>query len=99
MPPRYQEDFLPLALRHARYEAPHRTSPFCWLETPRGRVAHAGRDRLCEWAAEAFAYDDLSNDRAAKEAIVRLANAEPWKPPLSLVAFHVPKPGLSGSLT
>ena len=92
MPPRYQEDFLPLALRHARYEAPHRTSPFCWLETSAGKVPKAGRDRLCEWAVETFA-----GDEPAKQAICKFANTMPKKPPMSLVAFRVPKAGITGT--
>lgn len=35
--------------------AGHRSSPFCWLEYPDGRIeAQGGRDRLCEWAASKF---------------------------------------------
>ena len=52
----------------------------------------AGRDRLCEWAVETFA-----GDEPAKQAICKHANTMPKKPPMSLVAFRVPKAGITGT--
>lgn len=33
----------------------HKTSPYCWLETPDGkRHGIGGRDKLCDWALKTF---------------------------------------------
>ena len=74
-------------------QSDHKTSPFCWLETTSGKVPKAGRDRICEWAAETFVGDD-----ATKKKIVAFANTMPKKPPSNFVAFHCPKPGITGTL-
>lgn len=91
--PQYKEEFCPKAVKFAGHQSDHKTSPFCWLETTSGKVPKAGRDRICEWAAETFVGDD-----ATKKKIVAFANTMPKKPPSSFVAFHCPKPGITGTL-
>ena len=54
----------------------HRSSPFCWLETPGGgRKGLGGRDNLSEWALATF------TDAVADAEIIELASTVPvWGP-------------------
>ncbi len=48
----------------------HKTSPFCWLETPERKIVIGGRDRLCEWVN--------NSDKFEKNSIIKnLTTTEP----------------------
>mmetsp|Transcript_524 Transcript_524/g.587 ORF Transcript_524/g.587 Transcript_524/m.587 type:complete len:163 (+) Transcript_524:32-520(+) len=54
--------------------AEHTSSPFCWLEYPDGRLeGKGGRDRMCEWAQEAFPNPEIQELATTEPSFLREA--------------------------
>ncbi|CAK0830585.1 unnamed protein product, partial [Prorocentrum cordatum] len=57
----------------------HRTAPFCWLESPEGRLdAKGGRDSFCEWVRDSGKFSTQRYDEVRVDAAWEPTVFEAW---------------------